>query len=42
MSSDPNPSVRRLRTLPAQPNLEHLKNQAKQRLKALRRHGAGK
>jgi ankyrin repeat protein len=38
MSSDPNPSVRRLRTLPTRPNLEHLKNQAKQRLKALRRH----
>jgi ankyrin repeat protein len=31
-----NPKPRAVRELPAQPNLEHLKNEAKQRLKALR------
>src|SRR5262245_56793601 len=36
MSSERTPSAHAARTLPAQPNLEHLKNEAKQRLKALR------
>ena len=36
MNSEHPPSARPVRTLPAQPNLEHLKNEAKQRLKALR------
>ena len=36
MSSEHTPSARSARVLPAQPNLEHLKNEAKQRLKALR------
>jgi ankyrin repeat protein len=34
MTHDPSPSARR--ALPARPNLEHLKNEAKRRLKALR------
>jgi ankyrin repeat protein len=34
MTNDPNPSAHL--TLPAQPNLEHLRNEAKRRLKALR------
>jgi ankyrin repeat protein len=38
MTHDPSPSSRRPRTLPARPSLEHLKNEAKQRLKALRQH----
>jgi ankyrin repeat protein len=37
MTQIPSPSARRARALPARPNLEHLKNEAKQRLKALRR-----
>ena len=37
MTHDPSPSARRTRTLPARPSLEHLKNEAKQRLKSLRR-----
>jgi ankyrin repeat protein len=37
MSRDPNRSMRRARKLPARPSLEHLKNEAKQRLKALRK-----
>jgi ankyrin repeat protein len=37
MTHDPSPSARRARTLPARPSLEHLKNEAKQRLNALRR-----
>jgi ankyrin repeat protein len=36
MNSERTPSARPLQALPAQPNLEHLKNEAKQRLKALR------
>src|SRR6266540_4180017 len=36
MSRDPSRSARRARELPARPSLEHLKNEAKQRLKALR------
>src|SRR5215470_6939774 len=36
MAQSPTPSARPARTLPARPNLEHLKNEAKQRLKALR------
>jgi len=36
MTHDPNPSARHPRTLPARPSLEHLRNEAKQRLKALR------
>src|SRR5437867_2509754 len=36
MNSEHTPSARSARVLPAQPNLEHLKNEAKQRLKALR------
>jgi ankyrin repeat protein len=36
MSSEHTPAARSARVLPAQPNLEHLKNEAKQRLKALR------
>src|SRR5215831_7387397 len=36
MSSEHTPSASAVRTLPAQPSLEHLKNEAKQRLKALR------
>jgi ankyrin repeat protein len=36
MTHDPNASARQVRTLPARPSLEHLKNEAKQRLKALR------
>src|SRR5882672_280063 len=35
MTHDPSPSARQSRTLPARPSLEHLKNEAKQRLKAL-------
>jgi ankyrin repeat protein len=38
MTHDPNASARQIRTLPARPSLEHLKNEAKQRLKALRQH----
>jgi hypothetical protein len=37
MTHDPSPSARRTRALPARPSLEHLKNEAKQRLKSLRR-----
>jgi ankyrin repeat protein len=37
MTHDPSPSARRARELPARPSLEHLKNEAKQRLKALRK-----
>jgi ankyrin repeat protein len=37
MTHDPNPSARPVRTLPAQPSLEHLRNEAKQRLKVLRK-----
>ena len=37
MSHDTNPSARAVRALPARPSLEHLKNEAKQRLKVLRR-----
>ena len=36
MTHDPSPSARRTRTLPERPSLEHLKNEAKQRLKSLR------
>ena len=36
MSREPIPSARSAQALPAQPNLDHLKNEAKQRLKALR------
>jgi ankyrin repeat protein len=36
MSHDPSPSARRTRALPERPSLEHLRNEAKQRLKALR------
>ena len=36
MNSELTPSAHPARALPAQPNLEHLKNEAKQRLKALR------
>ena len=36
MTSENAPSATSARTLPAQPNLENLKNEAKQRLKALR------
>jgi ankyrin repeat protein len=36
MNSEQIPFARPARALPAQPNLEHLKNEAKQRLKALR------
>jgi len=36
MSSEHTPSASAARALPAQPSLEHLKNEAKQRLKALR------
>src|SRR5215470_5633329 len=36
MSSERTPSAPSGRALPAQPNLKHLKNEAKQRLKALR------
>jgi ankyrin repeat protein len=36
MNAERTPSTRGARALPAQPNLEHLKNEAKQRLKALR------
>jgi ankyrin repeat protein len=36
MNPEHTPSARYGRALPAQPNLEHLKNEAKQRLKALR------
>src|SRR3954462_9146811 len=36
MNSQHTPSARSVRALPAQPSLEHLKNEAKQRLKALR------
>jgi ankyrin repeat protein len=36
MNSEHTPTARSARVLPAQPNLEHLKNEAKQRLKALR------
>src|SRR3954451_17919266 len=36
MSSEHTPSARPARALPAQPSLEHLKNQAKQCLKTLR------
>jgi ankyrin repeat protein len=37
MSRDPSRPARRARELPARPSLEHLKNEAKQRLKVLRR-----
>jgi hypothetical protein len=37
MTHDPSLSVRRTRALPERASLEHLKNEAKQRLKALRR-----
>lgn len=36
MSAEHTPSARSARALPARPSLEHLKNEAKQRLKALR------
>ncbi len=36
MRRNPSESARRARALPARPSLEHLKNEAKQRLKALR------
>ena len=36
MTHDPSPSARRTRTLPVRPSLEHLRNEAKQRLKSLR------
>jgi ankyrin repeat protein len=36
MNAEHTPSARSAKTLPAQPSLEHLKNEAKQRLKALR------
>lgn len=36
MNAEHTPSARPAKTLPAQPNLEHLKNEAKQGLKALR------
>jgi hypothetical protein len=36
MNSEHTPSTRSARALPAQPNLAHLKNEAKQRVKALR------
>jgi ankyrin repeat protein len=36
MTQNPSPSARPARTLPARPSLEHLKNEAKQRLKTLR------
>jgi ankyrin repeat protein len=36
MAQNQSPSARHARTLPARPSLEHLKNEAKQRLKALR------
>src|SRR5262249_43791694 len=36
MAQSPSPSSRAARPLPARPNLEHLKNEAKQHLKALR------
>jgi ankyrin repeat protein len=36
MNSEHTPSARSARPLPAQPNLEHLRNEAKQHLKALR------
>jgi hypothetical protein len=36
MAHEPTPAARR--ALPARPNLDHLKNEAKQRLKALRAH----
>src|SRR5262245_14085279 len=36
MNAEHTPAARSARVLPAQPNLEHLKNEAKQRLKALR------
>ena len=41
MTHDPNASARQVRTLPARPSLEHLKNEAKQRLKALRQRDPG-
>jgi ankyrin repeat protein len=37
MTHDPNPSARPARALPARPSLEHLKSEAKQRLRVLRR-----
>jgi ankyrin repeat protein len=37
MTRDPSPSMHRARALPERASLEHLKNEAKQRLKALRR-----
>jgi ankyrin repeat protein len=36
MAQNPSPSARRARALPARPSLEHLRNEAKQLLKALR------
>ena len=36
MTHDRSPSARRTRTLPERPSLEHLRNEAKQRLKSLR------
>ncbi len=38
MDSEYAPPARSAKALPAEPNLEHLKNEAKQRLKALRTH----
>jgi len=38
MNSGHTPGARRVRALPAHPNLEHLRNEAKQRLRALRAH----
>ena len=37
MAQNPSPSARPTRTLPARPSLEHLKNEAKQHLKVLRK-----
>jgi hypothetical protein len=39
MSPEHTPSARPAKTLPARANLEHLKNEAKQRLKTLRAQG---
>src|SRR5262245_37943726 len=40
MADDATDSARRTKTLPPQPSLEHLKKEAKQRRKAMRRRGA--
>src|SRR5437762_13177891 len=40
MSLKPITSARPTRALPAEPNLDHLKTEAKRRLKALRQHDA--